>query len=194
MLKQLGSRLDSRRASTHPGDGGGGTGQAVNYDLEPGQAPDKRTDNLGAFVVGVNGQDEVSGCNRKASCVVGLGLFRRARVVSPSAWAMHEHLAVPGHMGEKGEVDLVLGQRRTDRGAQTEFPPGGGQAQQAPSSRTFRPPILSFVPAYPRPLVPRSGTVSGGDARRKKIFPGRTAVPSPKFVGVRMPYAATRLK
>ena len=112
----------------------------MNHDLGPGQAADKRADDFGALVMGVDGQDD--GARLQAGSRLGAGLgLQRVKAASPSGPAVHSDLAVAGHMGEKGQVDAVAGQRGAETVGPRRFSSYGEEdPTQAPASRTLRPP------------------------------------------------------
>ena len=73
MLEQLFHRGLDAAGRQHRGDGGGGTGQAVDHHPGPGQALDKGADDFGALVMGVNGQDRGARLQGQGCLGIGLG-------------------------------------------------------------------------------------------------------------------------
>src|SRR3974377_509467 len=117
----------------------------------------------------------VFGCNRKASSLPAR-FFRRARVVSPSAWAMPSEARSPATWVRKVILILFWARGSVTRGPRrNSLPPREDEPKQAPASMTFSPPTLSFGKGLISPISTVPDGLPEGDFLhgKKKSFPGQ---------------------
>jgi hypothetical protein len=86
---------------------------------------DKGADNVRPLVVGVDRRDDGVGLQLESVLPAGQ-IFQAGQGALGLGGRNAQGGAVTRDMGEKGDIDLVLGERPGDLGPQAEFSAGGG--------------------------------------------------------------------